>query len=130
MLRAISTRDTAAARRVLLPGAHLIGVPDPANATRPAAVQSDTTFYRTLPQGTVTYLERMWSPTVQLFGSVALVAAQYDFHRDGKFSHCGVDTFTLVRSMGEWRISGVVYTTQRAGCRPGPYPSPSAGSAR
>jgi hypothetical protein len=48
------------------------------------------------------------------------VHAPYDFHIDGKFSHCGTDVFTLVRAKGEWRIVSIVYTVQRTGCAPSP----------
>ena len=57
-------------------------------------------------------------------GSLAIVRAPYDFFVDGVFSHCGVDAFTMVRSRGEWRISHVVYTTQRQGCAPSPLGPP------
>lgn len=119
-LRAISTRDTALARTVFLPGAQLIAVMDPASPTGAPRIQADTTFYRTLPGGKEKLLERMWSPTVLLFGSVAEVHTLYDFHVDGTFSHCGTDVFMLVRAKGEWRISNITYTVQRAGCTPSP----------
>lgn len=125
LLRAISTRDTAAARRVMLPGAHIIAVADPANPTRVPQIQSDSNFYRTLPDGKQVLLERMWQPVVTLHGSVATVHTPYDFHIDGKFSHCGTDVFTLVKSMGEWRISAITYTAQRTGCAPSPLGPPA-----
>ncbi len=124
-LRAISTRDTALARTVFLPGAQLLAVIDPAGPTASPRVQADTTFYRTLPNGKEALLERMWSPTVLLHGSLAEVHTPYDFHIDGKFSHCGTDVFTLVRAKGEWRISSIVYTVQRDGCTPSPLGPPT-----
>ncbi|MBC7841995.1 MAG: nuclear transport factor 2 family protein [Gemmatimonadaceae bacterium] len=123
-LRAISTRDTALARTVFLPGVQLIAVMDPAPPTASPRMQSDTTFYRTLPGGKEKLLERMWSPTVLLFGSVAQVHAPYDFFVDGTFSHCGTDVFMLVRAKGEWRISSITYTAQRSGCAPSPLGPP------
>ena len=124
-LRAISTRDTALARTVFLPGAQLIAVMDPASPTGAPRIQADTTFYRTLPGGKEKLLERMWSPTVLLFGTVAEVHTPYDFHVDGTFSHCGTDVFMLVRAKGEWRISNITYTVQRAGCTPSPLGAPA-----
>ena len=118
LLRAISTRDTILARKLLLPGAQLVSIPDPAAATQGARTQSDTQFMTSLSTGTQVFVERMWSPTVFLQGPLAIVRAPYDFRLDGAFSHCGVDVFTLVKSRGEWRISHVVYTTQRANCTP------------
>jgi Putative lumazine-binding len=124
LLRAISTRDTALARTVLLPGAQLTATLNPSGASSSPQTQGDTAFYRTLPDGKEKLLERIWSPTVSLHGSVAQVSAPYDFHIDAKFSHCGTDVFTLVRAKGEWRISNIVYTVQRAGCTPSPLGPP------
>lgn len=124
LLRAISTRDTAAARRVLLPGAQLASIPDPAGTENAGRMQSDQQFLTVLTSGSQRYLERMWSPTVFVQGPLAIVRAPYDFHVDGAFSHCGVDVFTLVRSRGAWRITHVAYTTQRQGCAPSPLGAP------
>jgi hypothetical protein len=123
LLRAISTRDTALARTVFLPGAQIIAVSNPARPGAPRQ-QADTTFYRTLPQGTDQLLERMWSPVVSLYGTVATVATPYDFHINGKFSHCGVDVFTLVRAGDKWKVSAITYTVQPAGCAPSPLGPP------
>lgn len=124
LLKAISTRDTLLARRFLLPGAQLASIPDPAAPTAVGRMQTDSQFLSTLATGKQVYLERMWNPTVFLQGSLAIVRAPYDFFLDGTFSHCGVDVFTLVRSRGEWRITHIVYTTQRVGCAPSPLGAP------
>lgn len=124
LLQAISTRDTALARRVMLPGAQLASITDPASPTSGGRMQTDTAFLTTLATAKTTFLERMWSPSVTLFGSLAVVSAPYDFYNDKTFSHCGTDVFTLVRSRGEWRITHVVYTTQRAGCAASPLGVP------
>jgi hypothetical protein len=124
LLRAISTKDTALARRVLLPGMQFAAVTTPAQPTSRARWQADSTFYRSLPQGTETLLERMWNPQVALYGAIATVAAPYDFHINGTFSHCGTDVFLLVKHQGEWRISAVQYTIQRQQCAPSPLGPP------
>jgi hypothetical protein len=126
LLKAISSSDSAAARRLMLPGAQLMAVLDPAPPQGTPQLRSDASFYRTLGAGTSKLLERMWMPTVTLHGSLAQVSAPYDFHIDGKFSHCGTDLFTLARSQGEWRVSGIAYTVQRAGCAPSPLGPPAA----
>lgn len=123
LMTAISTRDTAAARAVLLPGAILAAATDP-EATTATRVQGDVAFLTTLATTPVRFLERIWSPSVRITGTVAVVSAPYDFHRDGVFSHCGTDVLTLTKAQGRWRIASVVYTTQRAGCAPSPLGPP------
>ncbi|MDB4889497.1 MAG: hypothetical protein JWL61_1352 [Gemmatimonadetes bacterium] len=125
LLRAISTRDTALARRLMLPGAQLASTVDPAGLTNAGRLQTDSQFIGMLATMKQRYLERMWNPTVYLQGSLAVVRAPYDFHVDGAFSHCGVDVFTLVRSRSEWRVTHVVYTIQRQNCAASPLGPPA-----
>ncbi|MEO8337398.1 MAG: hypothetical protein ABI664_20645 [bacterium] len=125
LLRAISTRDTALARRLMLPGAQLASIVDPAPATGGGRIQTDSQFVTMLGTTKQRLLERMWNPTVFLQGSLAVVRTPYDFHVDGVFSHCGVDVFTLVRSRSEWRVTHVVYTVQRQNCTASPLGPPA-----
>jgi hypothetical protein len=60
--------------------------------------------------------ERYWSPTVLIRGPIAVVWAPYEFWRDGKTSHCGVDVFDLVRIDGEWRVSNSMWTVEPDAC--------------
>ncbi len=57
-------------------------------------------------------LERIWNPTVLVQGRIAMVWAPYDFHRDGTFSHSGIDVFTLMHAGGEWKIVSLAFTMQ------------------
>jgi hypothetical protein len=120
---AIATRDTSAARAVLLSGAWFHSLSGDAPLRAPRA-ESDTTFLRRLATGSERFLERMWAPVVHVQGPLASVWAPYDFHIDGRWSHCGIDTATLVRTAAGWRISALAYTTQRQGCAPSPLGPP------
>ena len=126
---AMAKRDTVAARALLLPGSQFISVRSGGPATgNPQALvprrQSDTTFLRSLATGRERLLERFWAPVVRLHGPLAEVWTPYDFHIDGRFSHCGIDTATLLRTAAGWRISALAYTTQRQGCAPSPLGPP------
>lgn len=125
LLRAISAKDTALARTVMLAGVQFVSVRDPAAPTAVPRIQRDVDFYSSLTRGSDVLLERMWSPSVRFFGSaLAEVAAPYDFHINGKFSHCGTDVFTMVRANGDWRLGALVYTTQRDDCAASPLGPP------
>ena len=65
-------------------------------------------------------VERMWEPTVLVHGPLAVVWAPYDFHRNGTFTHCGIDAFTLLRSPTGWKVATVSYTAEPTGCKPSP----------
>jgi hypothetical protein len=112
LLDAINASDTAVARAVLAPGAQFFST----RAGGPPRRQGDTAFVRSLAAPHPKYVERMWSPMVRVKGGIADVWAPYDFHTDGKFSHCGIDTFTLLKGASGWQIVNVAYTVERTGC--------------
>jgi hypothetical protein len=133
---AMGARDTSAARALLLPGARFRALRretagDAAADTAPAQpeAQSDTAFLRRLATRRERLLERIWAPVVRVEGPLATVWAAYDFHVDGRWSHCGVDAVTLIRTGAGWRVSGIDYTVQRRGCVPSPL-GPPAGPPR
>ena len=60
--------------------------------------------------------ERIVFETIKIDGPLASVWAPYKFYYAGKFSHCGVDSFQLVRINGRWKIQYLVDTRRRQGC--------------
>ncbi len=53
-------------------------------------------------------------------GGIAVVWAEYDFHLNGKFNHCGVDQVNLLKTGAGWKIMGIAYTSETSGCAPSP----------
>ncbi len=70
------------------------------------------------------WLERIWNPKVLEHGSIAVVWAEYDFHLNGKFSHCGIDSFSLLKTAAGWKIAAVSDTRETSGCSPSPLGPP------
>jgi hypothetical protein len=67
-----------------------------------------------LPKGAAD--ERITFETVRIDGPLATVWTPYKFYYDGKFSHCGVNSFQLVRVNGKWKIQYLIDTRRRQGC--------------
>ena len=61
--------------------------------------------------------ERLYDVEVRIEGGLASVWARYDLYVDGMHSHCGVDSFQLVRTEAGWRIIEIADTRTREGCR-------------
>ncbi len=117
---AMAARDAAALRKLLLPDARFHAVrPDGA-----LAVSSMDEFITRISSASATPLERMWNPVVLLSGRLAALWAEYDFHRGGQFSHCGVDAVTLVKTPEGWKITGIAYTVEKEKCPPSPLGPP------
>ena len=55
-------------------------------------------------------------PVVRVDGDIALVWGSYQFKVGGKVSHCGYDSFHMLKENGVWRLEGGVYTVRPAGC--------------
>ncbi len=56
---------------------------------------------------------KVWDPKILIHKEIAVVWTKYDFHREGKFSHCGVDAFNLIKTPEGWKISGIIYTVEK-----------------
>ena len=120
---AMAQRDTVAARALLMPGSRFVSL----RTSGPTAVprqQTDTAFLRSLATGREKLHERMWNPIVRVHGQLAEVWTPYDFHIDGRFSHCGVDSFTLMKIANVWQLVTIVYTVEPTGCAPSPLGPP------
>jgi hypothetical protein len=72
------------------------------------------------------FIERYWSPTVQVRGGLAQVWAPYELRDNGKQVHCGIDAFDLVLLDGAWRIATVLSSMEPKACDSMMPASPSA----
>lgn len=71
-------------------------------------------FIKTLKPGTAD--ERIHFETVKIDGALAVAWTPYKFYLNDKFSHCGVNSFQLVRLEGKWKIQYLIDTRRRTGC--------------
>lgn len=56
--------------------------------------------------------ERYWNPTIQVHRDIAHFWAPYSFDVDGKRTHCGVDSFSLIRVDGQWLLTNTMWTVE------------------
>jgi hypothetical protein len=109
---AMQAHDGAAASALFLPGATLGSV----DAAGKASVIPFEKFVARIASSKSNWLEQIWDPQVMQHGAIAVVWASYNFHRDGKLSHCGVDSFQLIKTASGWKISAISDTRETAGC--------------
>ncbi len=60
--------------------------------------------------------EQIVYDAIKVDGALAFAWTPYKFFYKNKFSHCGVNSFQLVRFNGEWKIQYIIDTRRRAGC--------------
>ena len=54
--------------------------------------------------------------SININNGLASAWVPYEFYLDKKFSHCGIDIFTLVKKDGQWKISNLTYNMIKDGC--------------
>ena len=62
------------------------------------------------------YDERIKFDVIKIDEELAMVWASYKFYVGEKFSHCGVDSFQLIKLNGEWKIQYLIDTRGRQNC--------------
>ncbi len=60
--------------------------------------------------------ERITFDMVKVDGALATAWTPYKFYFNGQFSHCGVNSFQLVRINGLWKIQYIIDTRRKQGC--------------
>jgi hypothetical protein len=61
--------------------------------------------------------ERITFDMVKTDGPLAIAWTPYQFYYKGQFSHCGVDSYQLVRINGEWKIQYIIDTRRKVNCK-------------
>ncbi|MCF2490390.1 nuclear transport factor 2 family protein [Dyadobacter sp. CY347] len=60
--------------------------------------------------------EQIYNVDISCDLPMAIVWAPYKFYLGDKFSHCGVNVFTLIRMSNGWKITSVTDTRRKEGC--------------
>jgi hypothetical protein len=106
----MAAHDAAMIRSTMLPDVKDQDVPGPSTlvedfASRIASIKVDIA-------------ERFTQqPSVSIRGRIAVVWGEYEFWRDGKFDHCGIDSVNLLKTAEGWKIAAIVFTTETTGCK-------------
>ncbi len=115
--KAMKRSDTAAMREVLSPTLHLEATQDRPDAEPRIIQQSVTDFLTSVartPAGALD--ERIEFDVVKVDGPLATVWTPYEFYFNGRYSHCGVNSFQLIRLKSRWQIQYLV-DTRRKNCK-------------
>jgi hypothetical protein len=110
----MAAHDAAMIRSVALPDAKLYAIRDN-GATSALSLEDFATRIGSM-KGDL--LEKFTAkPKVLIRANMAQVWGEYDFIRDGKFDHCGVDSVSLFKTETGWKVAAIAYTSEVAGCK-------------
>ncbi|HKB42832.1 MAG TPA: hypothetical protein VKC90_00520 [Chitinophagaceae bacterium] len=55
--------------------------------------------------------------TIKIDGPLSIAWTPYNFYYNRQFSHCGVNSFQLVRLKGQWKIQYIIDTRRKQRCK-------------
>lgn len=70
----------------------------------------------TTPEGTVLD-ERILKSQIKVDGQMASAWTPYEFYVNDTFSHCGVNSFQLIKTSDGWKITYVIDTRRKEACQ-------------
>ena len=79
------------------------------------SVETFSSFVGKQTKGTAD--ERIKFDGIKVDGDLATAWTPYEFYYQQKFSHCGVNSFTLFREKGEWKINYIIDTRRKENCK-------------
>lgn len=116
---AMRNTDTARLRKLLTPNVIFQTIRSHRDGTVTTDNESVDAFLKSIALLKVGQAdERIEFSSIQIDNNLAAVWTPYQFYFNGQFSHCGVNSFTLVRSSSQWKIHYIVDTRRKLGCLP------------
>lgn len=117
--QSMTERDTLTAKSILTEDGQYYAMRNDENGIFQRTISHQDYIHR-LATGEDLVQERIWNPTIKVHKLIAMVWAPYDLYIDGKFLHCGVDSFSLIKTEEGWKIAGTIFTMEPEGCEESP----------
>jgi hypothetical protein len=115
LFAAMKAKDAEQIKSVFSPDGQLIAIDKPRDGKGASKTRVLTgEAFATMIAGNkgADYIEQMPSPEARVSGDLAVVSGRYTFHLGEKLSHCGTNTFNLVRTETGWKIANAASTLE------------------
>jgi hypothetical protein len=115
LFEAMRAKNGDGIRALFTPEGQLVAVDKPRTGPGPSTTRvfSADAFAKMISESKAPeFVEKMPQPEVKIFGDMALVFGRYTFHVGEKFSHCGTNSFHLVRTAAGWKIANAASTLE------------------
>ncbi len=112
---ALEKQDTVLFKSILLTNGQVWAISEKENAAK-YSMRQFSDFMKTLINPARVIQERMLSSEVKIHNRIAMAWVPYTLDISGKFSHCGVDLFTFLKTDEGWKIATAAYTIEPEGC--------------
>lgn len=115
---AFHAQDTVSLKKFAHEGARLESVSIDAEGNTKLTTDDYSKFLKgiaSIPEE-ATFEEKLHEFRVEENGPLATVTTPYSFYYNGNFSHCGVNSFQLVKFKDEWKIVYLIDTRTKTDC--------------
>ncbi|MBL7858716.1 MAG: hypothetical protein JNM57_13595 [Cyclobacteriaceae bacterium] len=112
---AMTAHDSLGASQVLLQDGNYWATRQEATGTY-SRMNTFKTFTERIQRDTTQLDESMWNPTVLIRQTIAMVWTPYQIKISNKLAHCGIDSFSLIKTSEGWKISHLIFTMEPNGC--------------
>ena len=113
--KVLETKDTALYNTLVYPNAQIWTI-RPQQDTLKIAMRSFSDDMIKLAAMKTVIEEKPMSYEIKIHNNIAIVWAPYTLSLSGIFAHCGVDVFTLLKTVEGWKIVSTVYSVEPDGC--------------
>lgn len=111
----LEKQDTTLFKSITLPGGQTWAVKEQGDSIR-ISMRSFENRLKTFVNPDQVIQERALDVEIKIHQQVAMAWVPYELDVSGKFEHCGVDIFTLVKNKEGWKIVTVAFTMELEGC--------------
>ena len=101
---ALEKQDTVLFKSILLTNGQVWAISEKENAAK-YSMRLFGDFMKTLVNPARIIQERMLSSEIKIHNRIAMAWVPYTLDISGKFSHCGVDLFTFLKTDEGWKIA-------------------------
>lgn len=112
---ALETQDTVLFKSILLPEGQLWAISEQENDVR-YSMGLFRDRLKTFINPARIIREKALSSEVKIHDRIAMAWVPYTLDVSGKFSHCGVDLFTMLKTKEGWKIVTAAYTIEPGAC--------------
>ncbi|MGB2751762.1 MAG: nuclear transport factor 2 family protein [Pyrinomonadaceae bacterium] len=115
LFAAMKAKSAEQIKAVFAPDVHFLAIDKPRDGKgiSKSRVMTGEAFAKMISEAKgPDFIEKMISPEARISGDMAVVSGRYTFYVGEKFSHCGTDTFNLVRTEAGWKIVQGAFTLE------------------
>lgn len=112
---ALETQDTVLFKSIILPDGQTWAISEKESTVKYSMSLFRDRLKRFINPAAVIQ-ERMLGAEIKIHQRIAMAWVPYTLDISGKFAHCGIDIFTMLKTSEGWKIATAAYTVEPGGC--------------